>query len=128
MHLPVTALYASILALIIVVLGMNVTAHRVKLKVSVGDGGNARMLRMIRVHGNAAEYLPLAVLLMGIYELDGGARTLIHTAGLAQIAGRVLLTIGLWGPAQPNPVRGVGAVITWLVLIALAGLNLWQIG
>ena len=30
------------------------------------------MLRMIRLHGNAVEYIPLALVLMAIYELNGG--------------------------------------------------------
>jgi uncharacterized membrane protein YecN with MAPEG domain len=55
MPISITAFYAGILGLIIVALGINVTIHRVKLSVPLGDGGNAQMLRMIRLHGNAAE-------------------------------------------------------------------------
>ena len=58
MPAPITAAYAAVLAILIVVLGINVTMHRVKLQVPLGDGGNAQMLRMIRLHGNAAEYIP----------------------------------------------------------------------
>ena len=61
MSVSITALYAAILALIIVALGINVTVHRVKLRVSLGDGGNPTMLRMIRLHANAIEYIPLAL-------------------------------------------------------------------
>ena len=63
MSIMLTALYGAVLALIIIALGINVTVHRVKLKVPLGDGGNPQMLRMIRLHANAAEYVPLAVLL-----------------------------------------------------------------
>ena len=72
MSVSITALYAGILALIVIALAINVTVHRVKLRVPLGDGGNAEMRRMIRLHGNAAEYIPLAMLLMLIYELNGG--------------------------------------------------------
>ena len=68
----ITALYAGILSLIMVALAVNVTIHRAKLRVPMGDGGNPIMLRMIRLHGNAVEYLPLALLLMAIYEINGG--------------------------------------------------------
>jgi uncharacterized membrane protein YecN with MAPEG domain len=61
MLISITALYAAILAFIIVALGINVTVHRVKLGVPLGDGGNPQMLRMIRLHGNAVEYIPLAL-------------------------------------------------------------------
>ena len=40
MMLSITALYAGILALIVVALAINVTVHRVKLRVPLGDGGN----------------------------------------------------------------------------------------
>ncbi|MGB7619095.1 MAG: MAPEG family protein, partial [Pseudolabrys sp.] len=63
MPAPITAAYAAVLAILIVVLGINVTMHRVKLQAPLGDGGNAQMLRIIRLHGNAAEYIPLAVAL-----------------------------------------------------------------
>jgi uncharacterized protein len=69
MSLTNTALYAGILALIAIALAINVTVHRVKLRVPIGDGGNAEMRRMIRLHGNAAEYIPLAIVLMLIYEI-----------------------------------------------------------
>jgi len=56
MPLPITALYAAILAIILTALAINVTIHRGKLKVPLGLGDNPIMLRMIRIHGNAAEY------------------------------------------------------------------------
>ena len=74
MTVSLTAFYGAILGLIIVALGINVTVHRVKLKVSLGDGGNPQMLRMIRLHGNAVEYIPLAIVLMLAYELNSGWR------------------------------------------------------
>ena len=59
MTLPITACTRD-LALIVRGAAVNVTVHRVKLRVPLGDGGNAQMLRMIRLHGNAAEYIPFA--------------------------------------------------------------------
>ncbi len=123
----ITALYAGILALVATALAVNVTVHRAKLKVPLGDGGNAQMLRMIRVHGNAVEYVPLGVLLMGLYELDGGVPAALHAAGIALIVGRVLHAAGLWGTADPNFGRAAGPTLTWLTTAALAVLNLWQI-
>ena len=71
MPVPITALYTAILALVVLALAANVSIHRGKLKVDIGDGDNPQMLRMIRIHGNAVEYVPIALLLMGVYELDG---------------------------------------------------------
>jgi uncharacterized membrane protein YecN with MAPEG domain len=40
MPMAVTALYTSVLALLILALAINVTRHRAKLEVGLGDGGN----------------------------------------------------------------------------------------
>ena len=92
MPVSITALYAGLLALIFVALGINVTVHRVKLSVPLGDRGNSQMLRMMRLHGNAAEYIPLAVALMATYEplIDVTRRSIEETAAavLALLADR----------------------------------------
>ena len=127
MSVAITALYAAILGLIVIALAINVTAHRVKLRVPLGDGGHAQMRRMIRLHGNAAEYIPLALVLMAIYELNGGAHMTLHIVGTALVAGRLLQTAGMWTTDMPNIGRQIGQSLTWLSLVALAVLNLWKV-
>ena len=127
MPIPITALYAGILALLVIALGINVTAHRVKLRVPLGDGGNPQMLRMIRLHGNAIEYIPLALVLMAVYEINGGWHTALHAIGIALVAGRLLQTWGMWGTEMPGFGRGAGQTLTWLSIAILAALNLWKI-
>ena len=124
MPASITALYAAILALIVIALGINVTVHRVKLKVGLGDGGNPDMLRMIRLHGNAVEYIPLALVLMAIYEINGGWHTAIHVIGIALVAGRLIQTWGMWSTAMTTSGRQIGQSLTWLSVVALAVLNL----
>src|SRR5476649_603582 len=114
MPLSITALYTAILALIIVALGINVTVHRVKLKVSLGDGGNAEMLRMIRLHANAVEYLPIAMLLMIAYELNGGWHLALHVIGIALVVGRLIQTAAMWSTEVAGPGRGIGQSLTWI--------------
>jgi uncharacterized membrane protein YecN with MAPEG domain len=127
MSVPITALYGAILGLVLIALAINVTVHRVELRVPLGDGGNAEMRRMIRLHGNAAEYIPLAIALMLIYELNGGAHLGLHIIGVALIAGRVAQTLGMWSTDKTNIGRQIGQSLTWLSLIALAVLNLWKL-
>ena len=97
--------------------------HRVKLRVPLGDGGNAEMLRMIRLHGNAIEYIPLALVLMAIYELNGGWHIALHIAGIAMVAARDS-DRGMWSTEVAGAGRRVGQSLTWLSLIGLALLNL----
>jgi uncharacterized membrane protein YecN with MAPEG domain len=127
MLLPITALYAAILTLMLVALAINVTLHRRKLKIGLGAGSDPIMLRMMRVHGNAVEYIPIALLLMLVYELNGGAHTALHVCGCALILGRVLHAAGLWRSDGQSAGRAVGQSATWLTILALAGLNLSKV-
>jgi hypothetical protein len=127
MHTAITTGYAAVLALIIVALGINVTVHRARLKISLGDGGDPLMLRMIRLHGNAIEYVPLALVLMLTYEINGGMHIALHIIGIALIAGRLIQTAAMWSTATPGLGRGSGQTLTWLSIAALAVLNLTKL-
>ena len=63
----VTPLYAGLLALLFLVLSWRVIQFRQR-GISLGDGGDPRMLRLIRGHANFAEYVPLILLMMGFLE------------------------------------------------------------
>ena len=127
MPLPITALYAGILALIVVALGINVTMHRARLRVPLGDGGNPEMLRMIRLHGNAVEYLPLALVLMAIYEANGGWHWALNAIGIALIVARLLQSWNMWNTATAGFGRISGQSLTWLSIAALAVLDIAKI-
>jgi uncharacterized protein len=129
MAVAVTALYAGILGLLIVALGMNVTVHRRKYGVTLGDGNEPALRRIIRMHGNTVENVPVALVLMGLYELDGGLHVALHAAGIALIVGRLMYVGGLLvNKDAPSAVRATGVTLTWLTIAALAILNLRQIG
>jgi len=127
MPVAITAIYASISALLLIALAINVTVHRNKLGVLFGDGGKPQMIRMLRVHGNSAEYIPIGVILMGLYELDHGLPVALHVTGIALIVSRLIYIGGIWNADGVTAGRGIGIVLTWATIIALAVLNLWQI-
>src|SRR3974390_2748144 len=127
MPVAITALYAGILALIVVALGINVTLHRFKHRIMLGDGGNTELRRVVRMHGNSVENVPLCVFLGGLYELNGGAAIVLHIAGVVLIAGRLLYIGPLFYSEAPSPIRATGVTVTWLTTIGLAAANLWQI-
>ena len=71
MTLPITTIFASAVAIWLIVLSMNVVRRRGAAKVSLGDGGDKLMLRKIRAQANLAEYAPIMVLLTGLAEYQG---------------------------------------------------------
>ena len=65
----VTPIFAGGLTLLYVYLAVRVITTRRTVRIGLGDGGDAEMLRCIRVHANFAEYVPIGLLLMAMAEL-----------------------------------------------------------
>lgn len=57
-------IYAALLGIVFLLLSIRTLRLRRRLRIAVGDGGSVLMLRAMRVHGNFAEYVPLALLLI----------------------------------------------------------------
>lgn len=122
--LQITAIYASLLALIIIKLSFNVVSFRRKNRVDLGDGGDAEGIRHIRAHQNTLEYIPITLILFAAYELNNGNHLLLHGFGIALVFARIIYPLGLVSTKGKSFGRFYGTLITWLVLLALAGLNL----
>ena len=116
----VTALYAALIALLLIVLGLRVVALRRRHRVGIGDGGQGGLQRAIRVHANAVEWgLPVLLLLL-VAELNRASPLLLHVAGIALVAGRVLHALGLSSRTGISFGRTGGMVLTVAALAALA--------
>jgi uncharacterized membrane protein YecN with MAPEG domain len=122
----ITGLYAAIAALLVLLLALRVTLGRRSIKVGIGDGGDSGLARLIRVHANAIEYLPLALLLLLILELNQTQPLLLHVFGCVLIAARLIHAFGLSMSSGNSTGRAVGFGLTWLAIAAMALLLLWQ--
>lgn len=120
MPAPITALYAALLALLLVVLGLQVVRTRWREKVALGDGNNPAMLAAIRVHANAVETIPVVLLLMLLLELNGGGAIALHLAGSGLLVSRVMHAWGMTRQHKVNRWRQLGMVLTWTVTVGLA--------
>jgi uncharacterized membrane protein YecN with MAPEG domain len=125
--MKLTILTAAILGLIYMVLTARVAAARIKGRVMLGDGAPASsgqpsdLLKAIRAHGNFAEYVPLALILLAAVEAVHAPHILCLVLAAMLVLGRVLHPIGMALPA-PNFFRAAGAMLTW-VMIAVASLT-----
>lgn len=117
---PITSFYAALAGLIILFLAGMVSRHRLSTGVGMGDGGYRPLQLAIRAHGNAVEYLPICLLLMLLYELEGGGGFLLHSAGLAVIGGRVLHASAMLRTDEGTPARQAGIALTWLAILVLS--------
>ena len=89
-EMPVTAIVAGLLALWLMFLQSRVIAFRGRRRVSLGDGGHADGLRLIRAHGNAAETVPIFLILLALGEGMGAPGWVVALLGVVFLAGRVL--------------------------------------
>ncbi len=76
-------------------LAINVPVQRGKHKILVEDGNNLQMLRMVRIHANAAEYVPIALVLMLAYGIDEGSHLILHALGIALVVGARAACVGI---------------------------------
>ena len=120
----IVLLYASLLGLILIYLSYRVVIYRMKFKVSIGDGGNAKLARAIRVQGNFVEYVPIALLLILFVELAGFSPWVVHVLGVTLLGGRVWHAQGLSTVSGPSQGRFVGTFSSWLTIGAAAVLCL----
>lgn len=123
----VTALYAALLGLFFVYLSVAVVKQRKKLQVSCGDGGHAHLQRVIRVHGNFAEYVPFALIGIFLAEYSGLQPMWVHVLGIMLLAGRVSHAYGFSREPELLTFRALGMVLTFgvFLLSALAILALF---
>ena len=93
---------------------------RFSARVSVGDGGDKDLLRRMRVHANFAEYVPFALLLMGLAESLALDARLLHGVGIVLALGRYAHAYGMSRRKDILPLRTGGMIATLSVLIVLA--------
>jgi uncharacterized membrane protein YecN with MAPEG domain len=122
--LHITYITAGLSGLLLFLLSWRVIQIRRRAKISLGDGGDSRLLARIRAHGNFAEYVPVCLILIGLIEYRTGPSTPLWVLGLGLIAVRIAHLIGMDLPAG-NAFRMVGTGGTFLVLILLSAWTLF---
>ena len=122
----ITATYAAILAVFYIALSFHVSITRGKTGVRLGDGGNPAMLAAMRRHGNMAEFVPFALVLMALAELTGLAAPWLHAAGAVLIAARLVHLFGIAETGGSFPARVAGTLATYGAMLIPAAAILWS--
>ncbi len=124
MIFPITALYGSLCGILVIVLAFQVVKFRRKFKVGIGAGDERALERAIRVHSNAMEYIPIALLLLALFEANKGNIYIAHSVGVFLFLGRVLHAQGLGKSHGTSFGRFWGTAFTWISIIVLSIANL----
>ena len=110
-------IYASLLAIIFVALSVRTLRLRRSLKIAIGDAGDKRMLRAMRVHSNFAEYVPYSLLMVYLVEINGAPSILVHALGLSLLVGRLSHAFGVSRDNEQFQYRVAGMALTFTVLL-----------
>ena len=123
--LNITAVYASLVGLLLIVLSSRVVRWRRELSVGLGDGGEESLLRAQRAQANFIEYVPIALLLLAVAESQGLTGWLLHTSGVILVLARLLHAWGLSKSSGRSFGRFWGTLLTWAVILALSLANIY---
>lgn len=120
--LPVTALYAGLLGLYFVWLATRVIKARRVHRVALGTD-HRLVQRAARAHGNFAEYVPFALLMLALCEINGLPDWALHVLGVVLLVGRVLHATGIAREPEDFKWRVLGTSLTFTVMgVAAAAL------
>lgn len=112
MAVPIAGFYAGLLGLLLLVAAVRIIVLRWRFRVGTGDGGERLLHKAIRAHGNAAEWIPIALILLVVVELAGASPRLLHGCGATLVAARVLHAVGLTRSTGPSWPRALGVLGT----------------
>ena len=114
------ALWTGLHLILLLVLSVLVTRQRRKHHIEIGDGGVPALNQAIRAFGNAAEYVPAALVGLGVLALVGAMPLLIHPIGFLLFVGRIMHAVGLSRSTGVSWLRTAGVLATWIAYVALA--------
>ena len=116
MILPIALTTAGAAALVNFWLSWRIGEVRTAEKISIGDGGNPRLIARMRAQLNFAEYVPLVLILIGLIELARGTHLWLWIVAMLFILGRVTHPLGMDGWSLG---RTIGMATTALTMIGL---------
>lgn len=117
--LPVALATTAACAILNLWLAMRVGMVRRSKKISIGDGGNERLVARMRAQLNFAEYAPIVLILIALIELAVGTVEWLWFVAALFVVARILHPFGMDGW---KPGRAIGIIVTFLIV---AGLGLY---
>jgi len=108
----ITGVYASLIALIFIVLSVRVILYRRTNRIGLGDDGDKSLMKRMRAQANCAEYAPFGLLLMLMVQSQGTTAWVIHLIGALLLFGRIAHGYGFSASPQKMNLRVGGMVMT----------------
>ena len=121
--MTVAIICTALLGLLVFGLGLLVSAGRGSANTVYGqkEDPSDTLYQRVRAHGNSIEYAPMLAVLMIYLGSQGPAAWIVWTFSIVTFA-RYLIVAGILIPEtmeKPNPMRFIGALVTYLGGFAL---------
>jgi uncharacterized protein len=113
----ILALYTAFNAGLMLVLAYRVMMLRRRTGTALGDGGHEPLQLAQRAHGNASEYVPITLLVLGALVVIEAPIWVLHGLGLSLSVARVLHAWGLSRSGGASFGRFTGTLLQWLALV-----------
>lgn len=123
--LPVATFFAGLFALLQIPITVAVGLRRLRTDIHFLDGGDARLTRLMRAHGNFTETVPISLLAMAAAELRGAPTWLVVTGGCLLLLGRALHYTTILRSGFGHG-RAVGMVFTFVSMASFGGFAVLQ--
>lgn len=126
MTLQLTGIYASLLAMLGIYLGIMVSVMRGKTGIAILHGDNMALAERMRRHGNFVESVPLVLILMGAVELGGASSNWLHAIGGILLVARIIHPFGIDHQNPDAPARIIGTVGTQIATLIAVVFLIWN--
>ena len=126
MTLQLTGIYASMLAVLGIYLGIAVSILRGKTGIAILHGDNMVLAERMRRHGNFVESVPLVLILMGAVELAGASPNWLHAIGGILLVARIIHPFGIDHQKPDAPARIIGTVGTQIATLIAVVFLIWN--
>lgn len=124
---PMSAVFAGVIAVLMLFLAYRVSTFRLKYKKGMGHNEDPDFEAAVRAHGNLVEYAPIALILLVVGELNGVNIQVIYWVGLVFVVGRLLHAWGMVkGRGGTHTARLLGSVFSWLAILVMAVIVVWN--
>jgi uncharacterized protein len=111
------AIYAGLNGLILLYLSIMVSRQRQTSQTSILDAGKEEMIKAVRAHGNATEYIPIVLLLLIALAFLNAPMWLLHIVGATLTVGRILHAVGIYSSLGVSTARVLGSSLTLIALL-----------
>ena len=119
--LSIVPVYAAVLAILYLALTFAVIRNRYRLRVSLGDGGDKRLNRVIRGAWKIFRIRSDVVAVAGLRGIGGAGAVVIHLGGALLLSGRLLHGYALALTLQNISARRNGMILTLASIVVGIG-------